>query len=565
MLSIRQIGVIGRTYRHINRYRNILKVLFEYGFGDLIDSLKIDQYIEIGLKLIPRKKRKNIERLNRPQRIRKAIEELGPTFIKLGQIVSTRPDIIPIEYIKELEKLQDDVPPFDFKEVQKIIESDLDRPINDIFDSIDPIPIAAASLGQVHKAIIKGGKEVVIKVQRPNIQRIIEVDLEIISHITGLMEKHIEEMEIHRPTLLVDRFARQLEDELSYKTEALNMERFGAMYDKSNEIIVPRVYKSLSGEKVLTMEYIEGTKISDLDRIVKRNIDLKNLGKIISDSILNQIFTLGFFHGDPHPGNIVVTNSGRIAFLDFGMMGRISREDRELFSAFLMSIINKNERKLVSAALKLVNYSEEPDRDELQHDLGDFIEKHMFLSLKDINVSKILYEIVDILTKHSLRLKPHIFLMMKSLTTAEGIGRQLNPDFEIIAAAEPFVKKVELSKLDPLRTAEELFDSSLELASVLRDIPIELQSILKQTREGRIKMEFHHKGLDEMLKTHDRLSNRIAFSIVLASLIVGSSLIILSKLPPLWFDIPIIGLAGYIIAGLMGLTLLVSIIRHGKM
>jgi ubiquinone biosynthesis protein len=296
MLSIRKIGVIGRTYRHLNRYRQILTVFFKYGFGDLVDVLKIEHYLEIGLQMISRKQRRQIEKLTRAERVRMVLEELGPTFVKCGQILSTRPDLIPVEFIDELSKLQDHVPFFPYDSVRQIIESELHRPLEDIFRTFDIQPLAAASIGQVHRAELKDGKDVAVKVQRPHIRKTIEVDLEIMLHLASLMERHLEEFQVSRPARIVQEFARTLEKEIDYTIEASHMERFARQFADNSTVYVPEVFRDTSTGRVLTMEYIDGVKVSEIDRIDQEGLDRKIITARGADLILTQIFDHGFFH-----------------------------------------------------------------------------------------------------------------------------------------------------------------------------------------------------------------------------------------------------------------------------
>ncbi|MBW2040213.1 MAG: AarF/ABC1/UbiB kinase family protein [Deltaproteobacteria bacterium] len=565
MLSIRKIGVIGRTYRHLNRYRQILRVLFKYGFGDLIDILRVEQYLEIGLQKISRKRREQIEKLTRAERVRKALEELGPTFVKLGQILSTRPDLIPLEYIQELSKLQDQVPPFPYDDVIEIMKSETGKFPEEIFQRFENTPLAAASIGQVHKAQLKDTEEVVIKVQRPGIRRIIEVDLEIMLHLATLMERHLEELGVLRPTRIVEEFARSLEKEINYTTEASHIERFARQFIDDETIYVPKVFREITTERILTMEYIDGIKASEVDCLRQEGYDLQEIARRGANLIMKQIFVHGFFHADPHPGNIFILPNNAICYLDFGMMGRISRQEREDFTDLVMQVVRRDEKKVVDSMLKLTYYDEEPDRSKLERDLAECIDQHLYRSLKELEVGRLLQQLLDIVTRHRLCLKPNLFLMMKAFSTAEGLGRMLDPDFEIIKHAEPFIRHIQLSRLSPKRIAEDMIDYGTESVHLLKEIPGELRAILKQVREGKVKIEFEHRGLDLMLSTHDRISNRIAFAIVLASLIIGSSLVALSDIPPKWLEIPIIGLAGFIVAGVMGFWLLVSILRRGRM
>jgi ubiquinone biosynthesis protein len=565
MLSIRKIGLLGRTYRHVSRYQRILGVLFKYGFGDLVDTLKIEQYFEIGLQWISKKRRDQIEKLTRAERVRIAMEELGPTFVKLGQILSTRPDLIPLEYTRELSKLQDHVPVFPYEDALRIIESEVGKSPEEIFSHLEKTPLAAASIGQVFRARLRDGEDVVVKVQRPGIRKTIEVDLEIMFHLAGLMERHLEEIEVHRPTRIIEEFAHTLEREIDYRIESLHIESFARQFLEDETVYVPKVFRELTTERILTMEYVNGVKASEVDVLRKEGYDLEEVARRGADLIMKQVFIHGFFHADPHPGNVFILPNNVICYLDFGMMGRISRQEREDFADLVMQLAHRDERRLMYALLKLTDYETEPDRSKLERNLAEFIEQYSHLPIKDLKVRRLLQQLLEILTRHGLRLKPELFLTMKALSTAEGLGRLLDVDFDLIRHAEPFVREVQLNRFNPKRIASDMFDSGAEFLVLLREIPGELRSILRQAREGKMKLEFEHCGLDPILFTHDRTSNRIAFAIVLAALIVGSSLIALSDIPPKWHEIPIIGLAGFVIAGLMGFWLLISIMRGGRM
>jgi len=565
MLSIRKIGVIGRTYRHLNRYRQILRVLFKYGFGDIVDILKIEQYLELGLQMISRKRREKIEKLTRAERLRMALEELGPTFVKLGQILSTRPDLIPFEYIKELSKLQDQVPPFPYDDVRKTIKSETGKLPQEIFERFDETPLAAASIGQVHRATLKDGEAVVVKIQRPGIQKIIEVDLEIMLHLAGLMERHLEELEAYHPTRIVEEFAHSLQKEINYRTEASHIERFARQFMDDETVYIPKVFREMSTQRILTMEYVEGIKASEVERLQREGYDLPEITRRGTGLIMKQIFDFGFFHADPHPGNILALPNNVIGLLDFGMVGHISRQEREAFTDLVSQVVRGDEKKVADAVLNLTHYDKDPDRNEFERDLAELIDQHLYRPLKELEIGRLLQQLLEILTKHRLRLKPDLFLMMKALSTVEGLGAMLDPDFQLIKQAEPFIRHIRLQRLNPKTIAGDMIDTGSELFTLLKEIPREVRGILKQAKEGKVKIEFEHKGLEPMLFTHDRTSNRIAFAIVLAALIIGSSLITLSDIPPKWNDIPIIGLAGFIIAGVMGFWLLVTILRRGRM
>ncbi len=565
MLSIRKIGVIGRTYRHLNRYRQILTVLFKYGFGDLLEMLKIDQYLEVGLQMISRNRGTRVERLTRPQRLRMAFEELGPTYIKFGQILSTRPDLIPMEYIQELSKLQDEVPAFPFKEVCKVVASEFGRPPQEIFDSLVEEPQASASIGQVHRAVLKDGEAVAVKFQRPGIRKIIEVDLEIMLHLATLAERHIEELVLHRPVKIIDEFARTLEKEIDYTIEATSMERCARQFLDDPHVYIPKVYREVTTSRVLTAEFIEGIKISDIDRIESAGLDRKVITTRGADLILKQVFEHGFFHADPHPGNIFALTNNVICLIDFGMVGMVDRQTRDDFVDLLDSIVHQNEIQASEVLLKLTYWDEEPDRRLLEREVADFMGRHLYKPLKDIELGKLLQQMLEVAGEFQLRIPPDLFLMIKALGTVEGVGRMLDPDFDMIAQSTPFIARVKLERYKPERIAEGVFDLSAKLLRFLRQFPKELLDISQIIRQQKLKLQIEHRGFETMLATHDRISNRISFSILIAALIIGSALIVISETPPLIYGISLIGIILFFAAAIMGIWLLVAILKKGRL
>ena len=564
-MLIRKIGIVSRTYRHMNRYRQIITVLFKYGFGDLVDRLHVGQYLEIGMQMVSRKRRERVEKLTRSERLRMALEELGPTFVKMGQILSSRPDLIPVEFIEELSKLQDSVPPFPFSQVREIIEAELTSPIDEIFQKFEETPLAAASIGQVHRAQLKNGDDVIVKVQRPGIRAIIEVDLEILLHLATLIERHIEEWEIHRPTRIVEEFASSLAKEIDYTIEASNAERFARQFTGNSSVYVPRIFMETTTKQVLTMEFIDGIKASEIDKLDNAGLDRSIIASRGADLILEQVFKHGFFHADPHPGNVFIMPDNVICYLDFGMMGRVDRYAREHFADIVYGYVRRDESKIADAILKVVEWDKEPDRRVLERDISDFVESYLYKSLKDLHIADILQKLLELITTHGLRLPPDIFLMIKAMAQVEGLGLVLDPDFDMTERAAPFIKHIKLARLSPKRVVGDFLESGEDLVQLLKDIPGELRTILKQLRQGKASVIFEHRGLENLISGLDRSSNRIASSLIISSLIIGSSLIITTKIGPFLFGFPILGLAGFSIAGIFGIGLLISILRSGRM
>jgi len=565
MLSIRKIGVFSRTYRHLARYRQILTVLFKYGFGDLLEMLKIDQYIEVGLQMISKKRAERAEKLTRPQRLRMAFEELGPTYIKLGQILSTRPDLIPVEFIDELSKLQDKVPPFPFSDVRTVVESEFGLPPEELFESLDETPLASASIGQVHRAVLKDGENVAVKFQRPGIRRIIEVDLEIMLHLATLAERHIEELSFHRPVKIVREFARTLEKEIDYKIEATNMERAARQFLDTSYVYIPKVYRETTTSRILTTEFIEGIKISEIDKLEAAGLDRKLITTRGAELVLSQVFDHGFFHADPHPGNIFVLPNNVICLLDFGMAGVVDRQTREDFVDLIDSVVHQNEGRAAQALLKLTYWQEQPELRTFEREMADFMGRHLYKPLKDIEFAKLLRDLLELATNFRLQIPPDIFLMMKAISTLESVGRILDPDFDMIANAAPFVQRVKLDRFRPQRIAGDVIDLASKLLQFLQQFPKDLLDLADLIRRQKIRLQLEHRGLETMLATHDQISNRLAFSIIIAALIIGSALIVISEIPPLIFGISLIGIILFSAAAIMGIWLLVAILRKGRL
>jgi ubiquinone biosynthesis protein len=563
MLSIRKITAVGRTYRHLSRYRQILTVFLKYGFGDLLDRLKIDQYIEHGLQVITRKRTDRLEKMTRAERVRVAFEELGPTYIKFAQIASTRPDLIPPDFIQELTHLQDKVPPFPFEDARSIMTAELGEPLEDIFDHIDEIPLASASIGQVHRARLTNGKDVVIKIQRPGIRKIVEIDLEIMLYIATLMGRNIEEVALHHPTDIVEEFARTLGKELDYTIEAASMERFSRQFRQDETVYVPDVYREISSSRVLTMEYVDGIKVSNEHKLQKAGLDPCLITARGTDLILKQVFHNGFFHADPHPGNIFILPDNVICLVDFGMVGNVDRQTRELFVDLVDGIVQRNATEATQTVLKLTTWDDQPNVKSLEREMADFMSRHLYKPLKDIHVGRLLQNLLELVANNRLRIPPDIFLMIKALATAEGVAKKLDPDFDMISRAAPFIARVKIARFYPERIAVDMISLAGDLRHFLQQVPRDVLDIIRMIKYEKLSIKTEDKGLEKMLASYHQISNRIAFSIVIAALLIGSALIVISETPPLFYGISIIGLIGFIAASVMGIWLLVAILRKG--
>lgn len=566
MLSIKNIGRVSKRYRHLRRYQQIIGTILKYGFNNIIEAMNVDRYIESGLQLIPFvNPHEKVEKLSKNQRIRMALEELGPTFIKMGQILSSRPDLIPLDLLTELTRLQDHVPPFDFEQVKTIIESEFGKPHDQVFSSMDKTPFASASIGQVHRAKIKTRQQIAVKIQRPGIRKTIETDLEIILHLASIMENNIEEMALFKPVKIVEEFAKTLGKELDYSIEASNMKQMADQFEKDSTIHIPRVYFAESSERVLAMEYIQGIKADDLDAIKSAGLDRKLITRRGADFIMKQVFEHGFFHADPHPGNIFVMEKNRICPVDFGMTGFVDQTTREAFVDLIHSISTTNFKLTARLLCELTEYETQPDLLRLEKDIAFFVSVHLSKPLKHIKTAKMTHQFLELCATHQLRIPPDFFLMIKAFISIEGVAKTLDPEFDMMSHAIPYVTAAKFKKFKASRITEELMGMARQGFKLLQIFPTDAIEIMRLVKGGNLSFHIKIEGLDKMLNTQDQTSNRISFSIIIAALILGSAILINSEVPPMLFGVSFIGIAGFTAAAVMGIWLLIAIIQKGRL
>ncbi len=536
-----------------------MRVLVKYGLDYFIDRSKT------GLLLRIRKSPRDYQKLTGPEKLRLALEELGPTFIKFGQILSIRPDFLPSAFIKELEKLQDRVPPFSSFQAQKIIEKELNKPLEKLFKKFETKPIAAASLSQVHKAILPNNELVAVKVQRPDIKEIIELDLGILENLAGFLENRLKNGWVYRPKLIVAEIKKAIRREIDFTNEAYNFEKFRINFKDIEYIKVPKIYWEMSTAKVLTMEFMKGRKINEITQDKYKNIfEVEKIAKRGAKAILKQILEDGFFHADPHPANLLIQPPATIVMLDVGMVGYLDKETIFKIAKLLQAIIDKNLEQIINCLENLGVVIKEVDKNLFRQDLKELFDRYFGVPLKRLEIRKISEDMLKVIVEHRLVLPPGFVLMLKALSMEETIGKKLDPDFDMISTAKPFVKKFLRKKFIPqelLKKSNILFQESVEL---IEELPRDLIDILHKIKEGRLKFNFEHQGLGKLTKEINRSTNRLSFSLIIAALIIGSSLILQQQIGPFIFGYPVLGIIGYLLASFLGLGLIISILSSGK-
>lgn len=552
-----------RRYRHLKRYRQIALVLIKYGFADLADRLNLGAYLRLGGRSLG--VRGAGEGASTARRIRMALEELGPTFVKLGQVLSTRSFLVPADLLAELVLLQDQVRPAPFSTLEKTLNGELPGGVFSRFAAIEPEPLASASIAQVHRARTVDGQEVVVKIQRPHIAALIEVDMEILLDLARLIERHVPESRQFEPVAMVEELARTTRRELDFLGEARNVELFARNCAQLPGVHVPAVFWELTTSQILTLEYVDGVKISDVERLRQMGVDLNALVRHGTDFVLKQIFEDGFFHADPHPGNLLVRRDGTIAPVDFGIMGRLDDQMLSQFADLLVAVTRRDVQLILRVMEQLGVLPRGGDERLLRLDISEFIDRYYGVSLRKLRMKEVLNEAVAVLARHRLRVPSNLMLLGKTLGAYEDIVEKLDPDFSFAAAVGPYARKLMWRQFEPGRIASQLGRSLRDLYQLALVLPHEMDSLLRRISNGKIGAELRHQGLDNLIREIDRSSNRLSFSLIIAALIVASSMIITAGVGPSLLGVSVLGIAGYLFAGLLGVWLVLAILRSGRL
>lgn len=559
-------GLLGikLNIRSLRRARHVIGVMMAYGFESLIEHLNLAQLIARGRRLF-RGGGARVARLSPAERMRLALEELGPAFIKLGQLLSTRSDIIPKSYVAEFAKLQDQVPGFPFAEVRERIRQELGGEIEEFFSCFAEKPIAAASIAQVHHATLPSGEEVVVKIRRPGIVEEVEADIDVLMGLAYLAERRFPENRSFEPVELVGEFSRSIRREMDLSREGYAIERIAADFAGDPTLHFPKVYRELTTPGILTLEFIDGIKVSDLDALERAGLDRRLIARRGADAFLRQVLEHGFFHGDPHPGNIFILPGNVICLLDYGMIGKLDASSREFLVEFLLSVSTRDPDRILSLLLYSGDITDSLDSRALKRDLADFIEGFYEVPLTETSVGKILTELIEVIAAHRIHFRPDFMMLAKALITVEGMGRMLDPEFDMLERMRPFVERAASEKYSPGRVAREVGTRLGSFVNLVKNLPDDMKELLNRLNRNKFKIDLEHRGLDHFIRELDKSSNRLSASLIIAALIVGSSLIMQTGKGPHLFGFPAFAFIGYTFAGLMGFWLVIAIFRSGRL
>ena len=549
--------------RDLGRLHDIASVLIRYGFGDFVRRLGMSRALEAADKALNWREPVELARMEPPIRVRRALEELGPTFVKLGQILATRVDLFPPEWIVEFEKLQDRAPEVDFSEIHQQMEEDLGAVPEEVFAWLDPEPLAAASLGQVHRARLIDGSEVILKVRRPGIRPIIEADLRLMGRLAKIIEQESSDLRQFRPQQVVRQFTLSLRRELDMAAESRNAERIADNFTNHPEIAIPRVYWEWTGERLNVQEYIEGIPGHDLDAIEEAGLDRKILAQRGAQSILKMMLEDGFFHADPHPGNIFYLKENHIAFIDFGMVGRLSEQRRHQVVELLYGLVEQDTSQVVDVLLDWTGTTQGA-QEGLSLEIDAFIDQYHGMALKQINFTAMLSDLVALLRDHQLVLPPDLTLFIKAFITLEGFGRELDPEFDMVEEARPFLRRAMINHYAPSAMVKRGRRGLINALDMLTGLPQDLRQLLRSARSGKVQLQVdvqHLQGFGDQL---DRGVSRLTVGIVTAALIIGSSIVMTVQGGPTALGLPLFGLFGFIGAAIGGIWLLLSIWRSSR-
>jgi ubiquinone biosynthesis protein len=551
--------------RTLGRISEIAQVAVRHGFGYFFETHKLTDLLPW-----PRSAAPTLDAPPTPtargQHLREMLDELGPTFVKFGQLLSTRPDVVPPDIIVELRALQDDVRPFAFAEVERVVREELELPLEKLFLEFEEKPLAAASIGQVHRAVLPNGKGVAVKVQRPDAPRQIEADLALLYQAARIAKDRVRALDFIDARDLVDEFARSIRQELDYRLEGRNAQAFHRNFAGHPHVRIPHVYWSYTRQRVLTLELLEGPQLADLDAESYSLDDRRRLAYLMSEAWMTMIFRHGFFHGDPHPANILVLGADQVGLVDFGQAGKLSDDDMSKLTALFIDAAEENVDSLAKRLGDLGVRYDRAREAELTAEIRELYYKYYGARLAEIDPLQVIREAFGLIYSQNLRLPTRFVLLDKAIATLGSVGIELYPDFNVFEVAKPYARDLMLHRYTPQRILSRARKETRALAEVLRHTPHQWHEVLEQARHGQLEIGFVHKGLDELVHKLDVVFNRLVIALVVAGGLIGSSLIgIFAKGGPHLLGLHVISLVGFALSGVLGLWLLIGVVRSGRL
>jgi ubiquinone biosynthesis protein len=557
-------GRLGRTYRNVVRLRHILEVLLAEGFGYVVVRMNLHHLIRFP-KRLSRYLTAAVTPMTIPGQIRRVVEELGPTFIKFGQMLASRPDVLPPAYVGEFNQLQDSVAAVPFDDIKRTLEGELGRPLGEAFASFDTEPLASASLAQVYAATLPGDGRVVVKVQRPGIREVIRTDLEILSFLAGVLEERFPEVRPIRPRELVEEFALNIRREVDFVTEAGNTDRLRANLERFEGVRVPRVHWEYTTGKLLVLERLEGIRADDVRALDEAGVDRKLLGRRLVECFMKQVFEDGFYHADPHPGNVHVSPAGDILLLDCGAAGYLSDETLDCLGALLQGFNDGDYERVATEIIRLGGADELLDLSRFKYDAAAVVGRYYAMPLQYMRVGTMLEEVTVLASRHGVRMPRELIMLAKTIMLLENLARKLDPDLRLLDVAAPFARGLVKKRYAPGALVRDLAYGFRDLNYYLQEMPRDLSILVKKALRGKLTLGLEHRGLANAVAEIDRSANRLSFAIIVASIIVGSALVFVAGAGPHIYDYPVLGIVGFVVAGILGLSLAVAMLRSGRL
>ncbi len=563
---------LGRRIRHVGRLAQISNVFARHGLWSLAERLGLKSWLTS-------EQVREAEELHRegggesadaevtelkglPARLRRSFEELGPAFVKLGQVLATREDLLPKEYTDELRKLHSSVLALPFSAIKQVLETELGEVKLKAFRSISEKPLAAGSVAQVHEAWLETGERVVVKVQRPGIDQQIRVDLSLMIELAGMLEKFIPETSFARPQAMIEEFSRAFQGELDFIREGGNIAKITRNFEKVPHILFPAVHWKLTTPRVLTQTYMDGLPAGDRDRIVASGLQPTELVERGMGMFLKMVFVDGLFHGDLHPGNILAMPDNNVGIIDFGLCVHLGKATRENLAGLLIGLIEEDFNRAVMHYVELADPAMSFDVDAFEHEVGNAVAPFIGLALEDLRSGRLFWDLARVAAKHGAPMPNELVIFIKTLVSFEGIGTNLDPGFDVLKTAEKYTAEIVAGIYSPENLKRQALTMAHDLGQLLRHGPFQVRRILRAALEGDLSLNIKSEGLDRLATSLDRSSSRISISMIIASLIVGSSILTFSPAGAGNISsIPVFGLVGFALAGLLGFYVILSVLR----